>query len=85
MTSLPKAWRAELAAAAFDVDPFAQVRRFPSWDGSVRYLFTLRDGQRTEAVYMPYEGARRCACRRWSAAPPAAPSAPPGRSASGAT
>jgi len=60
MTSLPKAWRAELAAA-FDVDPFAQVRRFPSWDGSVRYLFTLRDGQRTEAVYMPYEG-RKTVC-----------------------
>jgi 23S rRNA (adenine2503-C2)-methyltransferase len=60
MTSLPKAWRAELGAA-FDVDPFAQVRRFPSWDGSVRYLFTLRDGQRTEAVYMPYEG-RKTVC-----------------------
>jgi 23S rRNA (adenine2503-C2)-methyltransferase len=60
MTDLPKAWRAELAAG-FDVDPFARVQRFPSWDGSVRYLFTLRDGQRTEAVYMPYEG-RKTVC-----------------------
>jgi 23S rRNA (adenine2503-C2)-methyltransferase len=60
MTNLPKRWRAELAAG-YDVDPFAQVRRFPSWDGSVRYLFTLRDGQRTEAVYMPYEG-RKTVC-----------------------
>ncbi|MDA0699848.1 MAG: 23S rRNA (adenine(2503)-C(2))-methyltransferase RlmN [bacterium] len=60
MATLPKAWRAELAAE-YDVDPFAEVRRFPSWDGSVRYLFTLRDGQRTEAVYMPYEG-RKTVC-----------------------
>jgi 23S rRNA (adenine2503-C2)-methyltransferase len=60
MTTLPKAWRAEVAAR-FDVDPFEGVRRFPSWDGSVRYLFTLRDGQRTEAVYMPYEG-RKTVC-----------------------
>jgi 23S rRNA (adenine2503-C2)-methyltransferase len=60
MTTLPKAWRAELAEA-YDVDPFAETRRFPSWDGSVRYLFTLRDGQRTEAVYMPYEG-RKTVC-----------------------
>jgi 23S rRNA (adenine2503-C2)-methyltransferase len=60
MTNLPKSWRAEVADR-FDVDPFAQVRRFPSWDGSVRYLFTLRDGQRTEAFYMPYEG-RKTVC-----------------------
>ena len=60
MSSLPRAWRAELAAT-HDVDPFREVRRFPSWDRSVRYLFTLRDGQRTEAVYMPYEG-RKTVC-----------------------
>ncbi len=60
MTSLPTAWRRELAAR-YDVDPFVEVRRFPSWDHSVRYLFTLRDGQRTEAVYMPYVG-RKTVC-----------------------
>jgi len=60
MTSLPKAWRRELAEV-YDVDPFVEVRRFPSWDHSVRYLFTLRDGQRTEAVYMPYAG-RKTVC-----------------------
>ena len=60
MSNLPKAWREELAAT-HDVDPFRGVRRFPSWDRSVRYLFTLRDGQRTEAVYMPYEG-RKTVC-----------------------
>jgi len=60
MTSLPAAWRRELAAA-YDVDPFVEARRFPSWDQSVRYLFRLRDGQRTEAVYMPYAG-RKTVC-----------------------
>lgn len=60
MTNLPAAWRRELAAA-WRLDPFDEVRRFPSWDGSVRYLFTLPDGKRTEAVYMPYEN-RRTVC-----------------------
>jgi 23S rRNA (adenine2503-C2)-methyltransferase len=60
MTTLPKGWRAALAAEQA-VSPFDEVRRFPSWDGSVRYLFTLGDGQRTEAVYMPYAG-RKTVC-----------------------
>lgn len=60
MVTLPRSWRDELAAR-FDLDPFVEVRRFPSWDGSVRYLFNLRDGQRTEAVYMPYDG-RKTVC-----------------------
>ena len=60
MTTLPKAWRAALDDG-YAVSPFADVRRFPSADGSVRYLFTLHDGQRTEAVYMPYEG-RKTVC-----------------------
>ena len=53
MTSLPKAWRAELADA-WSTSPFTSAQRFPSADGSVRYLFELPDGRRTEAVYMPY-------------------------------
>jgi 23S rRNA (adenine2503-C2)-methyltransferase len=57
MTDLPRGWRAELAASQ-RIDPFVAVSRFPSWDGSVRYLLTLADGQRTEAVYMPYEGRK---------------------------
>lgn len=60
MTSLPLALR-EWLAAEHVADPFAAVRRFPSRDGSVRYLFTLRDGRSTEAVYMPYAG-RRTVC-----------------------
>ena len=60
MTTLPKAWRTALGDD-FAVSPFADVRRFPSWDGSVRYLFTLHDGMRTEAVYMPYDG-RKTVC-----------------------
>ncbi|CAN5737132.1 23S rRNA (adenine(2503)-C(2))-methyltransferase RlmN [soil metagenome] len=53
MTDLAASWRAELATH-FRVDPFERVERFPSADDSVRYLLTLPDGQRTEAVYMPY-------------------------------
>jgi 23S rRNA (adenine2503-C2)-methyltransferase len=53
MTSLPVPWREELARR-YRLDPFAETQRFPSSDGSVRYLLTLPDGQRTEAVYMPY-------------------------------
>lgn len=54
MTNLPKAWRQELAGA-YSISPFVKTERFPSWDASVRYLFTLRDGRQTEAVYMPYK------------------------------
>ncbi len=53
MTDLPKGWRAELAEQ-YRLGEFAQVQAFPSQDGSVKYLYTLLDGQRTEAVYMPY-------------------------------
>ena len=56
LTDLPAAWRDELAAQ-WSIDPFASVERYVSRDASVRYLFTLHDGRRTEAVYMPY--ARR--------------------------
>lgn len=60
MTNLPKAYRLELAAT-HDISPFAKTERFPSWDDSVRYLFTLRDGKQTEAVYMPYKN-RKTVC-----------------------
>ncbi|HLR46484.1 MAG TPA: 23S rRNA (adenine(2503)-C(2))-methyltransferase RlmN [Deinococcales bacterium] len=60
MTNLPADWRTELAGR-FRIDPFVAHERFPSRDGSVRYLFTLQDGRRTEAVYMPYEN-RRTVC-----------------------
>lgn len=60
MTNLPLALRHWLAERQ-RIDPFAATRRFPSSDGSVRYLFTLPDGKQTEAVYMPYAG-RRTVC-----------------------
>ncbi len=60
MTDLPVAWRAELGAQ-WRIDPFDRTERFASDDGSVRYLFTLPDGQRTEAVYMPYRD-RKTVC-----------------------
>ena len=57
MTNLPKAWRAELAEK-FHISPFAKVEQVRSLDESVRYLFTLHDGQQTEAVYMPYSNRK---------------------------
>ncbi|MEJ5312726.1 MAG: radical SAM protein, partial [Anaerolineae bacterium] len=41
-------------AEQYRISEFAEVTPFPSQDGSVKYLFTLLDGQKTEAVYMPY-------------------------------
>ena len=60
MTNLPKAWREDLKHT-YSIDPFVKTERFPSWDASVRYLFTLRDGRQTEAVYMPYKD-RKTVC-----------------------
>ena len=60
MTNLPKVYRQELAQT-FEISPFAKTERFPSWDNSVRYLFTLHDGKQTEAVYMPYKN-RKTVC-----------------------
>lgn len=53
MTTLPQAWREQLAQD-YALEPFTHFTRFPSADHSVRYLFTLPDGKQTEAVYMPY-------------------------------
>ena len=60
MTNLPSGIRAWLEETQV-IEPFAATERHPSEDGSVRYLFTLHDGQRTEAVYMPYRN-RRTVC-----------------------
>ncbi len=53
MTDLPRRLR-EALPAEWRISEFALVQAFPSADGSVKYLFTLHDGQRTEAVFLPY-------------------------------
>lgn len=53
MTDLPRALRSEWAER-FRISEFAEAIPYPSQDGSVKYLYTLLDGQKTEAVYMPY-------------------------------
>ncbi len=53
MTNLPLELRTELASL-WRVGEFGSWESFPSEDGSVKFLFTLLDGSRTEAVYMPY-------------------------------
>lgn len=60
MSNLPKDWRSELSQT-YRISPFSHIRRFPSQDKSVRYLFTLQDGKQTEAVYMPYKD-RKTVC-----------------------
>jgi 23S rRNA (adenine2503-C2)-methyltransferase len=57
MTDLPKALRSEWAGR-FRISEFAQVTPYQSQDGSVKYLYTLLDGQKTEAVYMPYQNRK---------------------------
>ncbi len=60
MTDLPKALR-EALAREWRISEFALVEAYPSQDGSVKYLFTLLDGKKTEAVYMPYQN-RKTVC-----------------------
>ena len=60
MTNLPAGVRADLAGQ-FRLDPFLNTEAVSSADGSVKYLFTLPDLQRMEAVYMPYHG-RKTVC-----------------------
>ncbi|RTH00149.1 23S rRNA (adenine(2503)-C(2))-methyltransferase RlmN [Thermus scotoductus] len=60
MTDLPKPLR-EALAKEWRISEFALVEAYPSRDGSVKYLFTLLDGKKTEAVYMPYEN-RKTVC-----------------------
>ena len=57
MTNLPQNIIEHLSSE-YRIDPFMEAERFPSRDGSVRYLFTLPDGKQTEAVYMPYLNRR---------------------------
>lgn len=57
MTNMPSPLLEELADS-YRIDPFVEAKRFPSKDGSVRYLFDLADGKQTEAVYMPYLNRR---------------------------
>jgi 23S rRNA (adenine2503-C2)-methyltransferase len=61
MTNIPKELRTALAEH-YRLD-FPQVveRTTPAADGSQKYLFTLRDGNRIEAVYMPM-GDRTSIC-----------------------
>ena len=61
MTNLPKPLRQALAES-FTLDfPEVVERTTPASDGSQKYLFVLRDGNRIESVYMPM-GARTSVC-----------------------
>jgi len=61
MTNLPKELRAQLAERFTLAFPQVVERTAPAADGSQKYLFLLRDGNRIEAVYMPM-GDRTSVC-----------------------
>jgi 23S rRNA (adenine2503-C2)-methyltransferase len=61
MTNIPKELRAALAGRFTLEFPQVIERTEPAADGSRKYLFVLRDGQRIESVYMPM-GDRTSVC-----------------------
>jgi 23S rRNA (adenine2503-C2)-methyltransferase len=61
MTNIPKELRTALAEHYTIAFPEVVERTTPAADGSQKYLFTLRDGNRIEAVYMPM-GDRTSVC-----------------------
>jgi 23S rRNA (adenine2503-C2)-methyltransferase len=61
MTNLPKDLRARLDERFTLAFPDVIERTAPAADGSQKYLFVLRDGNRVEAVYMPM-GDRTSVC-----------------------
>ena len=61
MTNIPKELRSALAEHYTIAFPEVVERTTPAADGSQKYLFTLRDGDRIEAVYMPM-GDRTSVC-----------------------
>ncbi|HEX8893846.1 MAG TPA: 23S rRNA (adenine(2503)-C(2))-methyltransferase RlmN, partial [Terriglobales bacterium] len=52
-STLPQAFRRQLADADYSVGQPAIEKRFTSSDGTVRYLFGFADGQSVETVWMP--------------------------------
>jgi 23S rRNA (adenine2503-C2)-methyltransferase len=61
MTNIPKELRSKLAEEFTIGFPSVVERTTPASDGSQKYLFVLRDGQRIESVYMPM-GDRTSVC-----------------------
>ena len=52
-STLPQAFRRQLAEASYRVGQPAIEKSFSSSDGTVRYLFGFADGQSVETVWMP--------------------------------
>jgi 23S rRNA (adenine2503-C2)-methyltransferase len=61
MSNLPKELRADLGSRFTLEFPDVVERTAPAADGSQKYLFVLRDGNRIESVYMPM-GDRTSVC-----------------------
>ena len=52
-STLPQAFRRQLAETGYSVGQPTIEKRFTSSDGTVRYLFQFSDGQSVETVWMP--------------------------------
>src|SRR5215472_7435358 len=52
-STLPQAFRRQLADSGYSVGQPTIEKRFTSSDGTVRYLFQFSDGQSVETVWMP--------------------------------
>lgn len=67
MTNLSKAFRAELTEA-FVIEIPEVVSKQVSTDGTRKWLVRIVNDHEVEVVYIPEEGAARCASRRRSVA-----------------
>jgi len=61
MTDLPRSLRENLISGGYTVELPQENTRFQAPDGTVKFLFTLSDGQQVETVYIP-EGPRHTIC-----------------------
>ncbi len=60
MTDLPTTLREKLAEN-FSISPLKVLKTQKSYDGTLKFLFQLPDGERVESVYIP-DGKRRTLC-----------------------
>lgn len=61
MTNLSQAIRQDLANRELELEAVTPVSNVTATDGTVKYLFELRDGERIESVYLP-EADRNTVC-----------------------
>ncbi len=61
MKNISKKLQERLEEVAF-IEELIPVTRRKSKDGTIKYLFRLKDGETIESVYLPYAGGRKSVC-----------------------